>query len=34
MVVSQEGDGHEVEGVEEEEDDHVSKLWPLALMLS
>lgn len=34
MVVSQGGDGREVEGAEEGEGDHVSKLWPLALMLS
>lgn len=33
MVVSQERGGHGVEEVEEDEDDHVSKLWPLALML-
>lgn len=26
--------GHEVEEAEEDEDDHVSRQWPLALMLS
>lgn len=33
-VVSQEKGDHEVEEVEEDEDDHVLKLWPHALMLS
>lgn len=34
VVVSQERGGHEVEEVEEDEEDHVSKLWPLASMPS
>lgn len=34
MVVSQEEGDHEAEEAEEDEDDHVSKLWLLALMLS
>lgn len=33
VVVSQERGDREVEEVEEDEDDHASKLWPLALML-
>lgn len=32
VVVSQERGGQEVEEVEEDEDDHASKLWLLALM--